>query len=143
MAFRVKVIDRQFVDDNEPNRPMGIAVSVEMDRHDAANGGFLSFKVNGQEIKVNMPAGVLQTGSRVRLKGAAGPDSKTDAPDVYLLITIVEGQTPKVAIPERSRRPTVEARARFFDRPALVVLMISTALFIGGYALLFLGVVKF
>ena len=39
---------------------LGVAVSVEIDRQDAANGGPLSFKVNGQEIKVNMPAGVLQ-----------------------------------------------------------------------------------
>lgn len=37
----------------------------------------------------------------------------------------------------------VEARAGFLDRPVLVVLVISTTIVIIGFALVYLGVVKF
>ena len=37
----------------------------------------------------------------------------------------------------------VEARAGFLDRPVLAVLVISTALVIVGFALIYFGVVKF
>jgi hypothetical protein len=37
----------------------------------------------------------------------------------------------------------VEARAGFLDRPVLVVLVVSTALIVVAFALVYLGVVKF
>jgi hypothetical protein len=37
----------------------------------------------------------------------------------------------------------VEARAGFLDRPVLVVLVVSTALIVVTFALVYLGVVKF
>jgi hypothetical protein len=89
MTIRIEEIPSRFVDDEFARSTV---FNVLMEKNDVVNGGMISIEVRGRSLPVKLPAGILETGTRIRLKNALGDNSEAVAPenDVYLFITVVE-----------------------------------------------------
>ncbi len=92
----------------QPRRPRDLTQPVEISLAEAYQGTTRVLDKDGQEIEVTIPAGV-KTGSKVRVKGQGGRNSRGQAGDLFLAIEVAADDTYELNGDDLTREVKVDA----------------------------------